>query len=181
MVERKSVIILLIQPIFVSTWVLNSYPHQHGKHLKISMFLQSSININESMNFMKCNCLQSSSDTYCWYISYMLWQGYQGISWPSQAKNLPLSWIFTLLIMLSSFWTENSLVKSFSGGTFLWNGLERSVSTVPGCSKMHTIGSFFLANSRETVFDTVIIKRERDRKDYYFKQFVQFWNSFTNA
>lgn len=107
------------------------------------------------------------------YFLHELWQGYQGISCPSQAKNLPLSWIFTLLMMLSSFWTENSLVKSLSGGTFLWNGLERSVSTVPGCSKMHTIGSFFLANSRETVFDTVRIKGGKHRnKNYHFRQFV---------
>lgn len=101
------------------------------------------------------------------YFLHELWQGYQGISCPSQAKNLPLSWILTLLMMLSSFWTENSLVKSLSGGTFLWNGLERSVSTVPGCSKMHTTGSFLLANSREAVFDTVRISRKKIANSLY--------------
>ena len=79
---------------------------------------------------------------------------HQGISWPSQAKNLPLSCLFALLMMLTSFWTENSLVNSLPSETFLWNGLERSVSTVPGCNKMHIIGSFFLANSTDTVFVT---------------------------
>lgn len=79
---------------------------------------------------------------------------HQGISWPSHAKNLPLSLSFTLLIMLSSFPTENSLVKSLLSGTFLWNGLDRSVSTVPGCSKMQATGSFFLASSTAIVFVT---------------------------
>jgi hypothetical protein len=46
------------------------------------------------------------------------------------------------------------LVKSFSLGIFFWNGLVRSVSTVPGCNRMFIIGSFFLANSNEIVFDT---------------------------
>lgn len=123
------------------------------------MFPRSSTNINEIYE------IQFSSHSLTLIIidiiltCYVVWQknmtGYQGISWPSQAKNLPLSWLFTLLMMFSSFWTENSLLKSLSLGTFLWNGLERSVSTVPGCNKMHTMGSFFLANSNETVFDTV--------------------------
>ena len=61
---------------------------------------------------------------------------HQGISWPSHAKNLPLSLFLTLSMMERSFCTENSLVKSLSLGTFLWKGRERSVSTVPGCSRI---------------------------------------------
>ena len=83
---------------------------------------------------------------------------HQGISLPSQAKNLPLSWLLLLSMMPKSLCTENSLVKSFSFGTFFWNGFERSVSTVPGCNKMHITGSFFRANSTDTHLVTADIK-----------------------
>mmetsp|Transcript_22062 Transcript_22062/g.67757 ORF Transcript_22062/g.67757 Transcript_22062/m.67757 type:complete len:206 (-) Transcript_22062:55-672(-) len=36
--------------------------------------------------------------------------------------------------MLSIWLTENSGVKSFPSATFFWNGSERPVATVPGCS-----------------------------------------------
>ena len=78
---------------------------------------------------------------------------HQGISWPSHAKNLPLSLFLTLSMMERSFCTENSLVKSLSLGTFLWKGRERSLSTVPGCSRMQVMLSF-LPNSTDTVFVT---------------------------
>lgn len=102
-------------------------------------------------------------DTDIWFIlrSWLLtktWMEaaiYQGISWPSQAKNLPLSLIFALSTMLRSFFTENSVVKSLPSGTFLWKGLERAVSTVPGCNKMQMIGSFFRASSTDIVLVTV--------------------------
>lgn len=102
---------------------------------------------------------------------------HQGISWPSQAKNLPLSCFFALLMMPKSFWTENSLVNSLPSGTFLWNGLERSVSTVPGCNKMHIIGSFFRANSTDTVFDTASIswKEYNSSSEPLFICFCFFW------
>jgi len=124
---------------FLSTWVWQTF-----KSIYLSFIFHKHPWINELYEILFLVC----------YIMTC----YQGISWPSQAKNLPLSWLFTLLMMLRSFWTENSLLKILSGGIFLWKGLERSVSTVPGCSKMHVIGSFFLANSTETVFDTVRIK-----------------------
>ena len=103
---------------------------------------------------------------------------HQGISWPSQAKNLPLSWLFALWMMPKSFWTENSLVNSLPSGTFLWNGLERSVSTVPGCNKMHIIGSFFRANSTDTVFVTARIswyKNYNNTTEPWFICFNLFW------
>ena len=102
---------------------------------------------------------------------------HQGISWPSQAKNLPLSWLFALLMMPKSFWTENSLVNSLPSGTFLWNGLERSVSTVPGCNKMPIIGSFFRANSTDTVFVTASIswKEYNSSSEPLFICFCFFW------
>lgn len=92
------------------------------------------------------------------------WHGggtnYHGISWPSQAKNFPLSLLLELSMMLKSFCTENSFVKSLPSGTFLWNGRERSVSTVPGCNRMQIIGSFFRANSTDMVFVTAHMWKE---------------------
>lgn len=79
---------------------------------------------------------------------------HQGISCPSQAKNFPLSLMLTLLMIPRSFSTEYSRVKSFPSGTLRWNGLERSVFTVPGWSSMQTMGSFFLPNSTDAVFIT---------------------------
>lgn len=79
---------------------------------------------------------------------------HQGISCPSQAKNFPLSLMLTLLMIPRSFSTEYSRVKSFPSGTLRWNGLERSVFTVPGWSRMQTMGSFFLPNSTDAVFVT---------------------------
>ena len=106
---------------------------------------------------------------------------HQGISWPSQAKNLPLSCLFALLMMLKSFWTENFLVNSLPSGMFLWNGLERSVSTVPGCNKMHMIGSFFRANSTDTVFVTASISWKEHNSSsvrttiYLFLSLLTMW------
>ena len=79
---------------------------------------------------------------------------HQGISCPSQAKNFPLSLMLTLLMIPRSFPTEYSRVKSFPSGTLRWNGLERSVFTVPGWSSIQTMGSFFLPNSTDAVFVT---------------------------
>ena len=67
---------------------------------------------------------------------------------------------------LKSFCNANSLMKSLPSGTFLWNGLERSVSTVPGCRRMPIIGSFFHANSTDTVFVAAISKQNK----YYHKR-----------
>ena len=89
----------------------------------------------------------------CMLLAETVITSHQGISWPSHAKNLPLSLFLTLSMMERSFCTENSLVKSLSLGTFLWNGRERSVSTVPGCSRMQAMLSF-LPNSTDTVFVT---------------------------
>lgn len=96
---------------------------------------------------------------------------HQGISWPSQAKNLPLSDPFALLMMPSNFWTENSLVKSLPSGTFLWNGLDKSVSTVPGCSRMHIIGSFLRANSTDTVLVTARFMKRILWSEHHFHHF----------
>ncbi len=82
---------------------------------------------------------------------------HQGISCPSQAKNFPFSLKPTPSMIPRSLWTEYSEVKSLSLGTLRWNGLDRSVSTVPGWSNMQTTGSFLLANSSETVFVTTFI------------------------
>jgi hypothetical protein len=67
---------------------------------------------------------------------------------------------------LKSFCNANSLVKSLPSGTFLWNGIKRSVSTVPGCRRMPIIGSFFHANSTDTVFVAAISKQNK----YYHKR-----------
>lgn len=144
--------------------VSNTCMHKNGK-IPTSCVPSTSTNINELNEIQfSSNFFLSEPLTLINIISFlyaMLFDqnmtGYQGISWPSQAKNLPLSLLFTLLMMLNIFSTEYCLVKSLSFGTFFWNGLERSVSTVPGCNNIHMIGSFFLANSTETVFDTVTI------------------------
>lgn len=102
---------------------------------------------------------------------------HQGIGWPSQAKNLPLSVRFALSMMLRSFCTENSLVKSLSLAMFFWNAFERSVSTVPGCSKRHIIGSFLRANSTDTFFVTAekewILNKELQQIGVWFHLVAQ--------
>mmetsp|Transcript_11626 Transcript_11626/g.50112 ORF Transcript_11626/g.50112 Transcript_11626/m.50112 type:complete len:334 (+) Transcript_11626:128-1129(+) len=54
--------------------------------------------------------------------------------------------------MFSSADALNSVVNSFSGGTFFLNGADRSVSTVPGCNKMKLTWCFFLPNSMAQFF-----------------------------
>ena len=64
------------------------------------------------------------------------------ISLPSQAKHLPLCFEVKVVKISSSFWTEYLGVKSFPSGTFPWKGLDKLLSTVPGCSP--TIIAFLL-------------------------------------
>lgn len=76
---------------------------------------------------------------------------YQGTSCPSHAKNFPLSSLVALLTISSSCLAPLSLLNSFPSGTFLWKGFDKSVSQVPGCSRMAETGALFRASSMESV------------------------------
>ena len=64
----------------------------------------------------------------------------KGNSEPSHEKNLPVFPTLRLLMMSMSLFTQYSVVKSFPSGTFLWYGLDKSVSTVPGWTATQMIG-----------------------------------------
>lgn len=128
--------------------------HQLQQNIKNVEWVHNSINLVWCVPTLKTHKFHVQYQLTFFCICKRYNMDYQGISWPSHAKNLPLSWLFTLLMMFNSFCTENSLVKSLPSGTFLWNGRERSVSTVPGCNRIHIAGSFFRPNSTDTVFVT---------------------------